>query len=164
MFVYYFVLIAPGRFEEVERGLLEALRGLPDAADVAYRKGEEIRARLGLKDGIAKKVRLHVGEPVRNDGLLTIPLSWEATGAPGLFPRMDAELVASTVGPDLTHVAFRGSYQPPLGAVGRALDRAVLHRVAEASVKGFVDRIGDAVTDRLGTEARAEVGGGERDG
>lgn len=164
VFVYYYALIGPGRFEEVEHALLDTLDGLPEAADVAYRNGEELRARLGGKDGFAKEVRLHVGAPVRNDGLLTLPLSWEATGTPGLFPRMDGELVSSTVGPDLTHLAFRGSYRPPLGVMGRALDRAVFHRVAETSVKRFVDRLAAAVTDRLANHARVEGRGGERDG
>jgi hypothetical protein len=30
-----------------------------------------------------------------------------------------------------------------MGAVGRMLDRALLHRVAEATVKDFLDRVGE---------------------
>jgi hypothetical protein len=34
------------------------------------------------------------------------------------------------------------SYQPPGGEAGRIGDRAVLHRVAHATVKDFADRVG----------------------
>jgi hypothetical protein len=162
MFIYYFV-VAPGPFEDVERALLDVLVGLPGQADVAYREGEELRSRLRSGQGaVAKTVRLHVGNPHQQDGQVRIPLTWEATGTPGLFPRMDADLVLAAVGPELTHVEFRGTYRPPLGPVGRALDRALLHRVAEASVKSFVDQLAAALLERMGRTAGAE--GGEGDG
>jgi hypothetical protein len=158
MFTYYFVE-APGRFEEVEPALLEILDGLPEAADVAYRHGEELRSRIGPGSSpIAKAVRLDVGRPDRQDGQLTIPLTWKATGTPGLFPRMDADLVLAAVGPERAHLEFRGSYQPVLGPVGWVIDRTLLHRVAEASVKGFVDRLAAALEERV--RERAPHGAG----
>lgn len=150
--MYYFVVLAPGPFEHVDRALREVLEGngLHGAAQVGYRKGEELRTRLGLGNGpVAKTVRLEVGSPIRGEDEITIPLTWEATGAPDLFPRMEADLVLSALGPDLTHLAFRGSYRPPLGRVGRALDRALLHRLAETSVKGFVDGLAGSLSGRI---------------
>jgi hypothetical protein len=35
--------------------------------------------------------------------------------------------------------------RPPLGVVGQAIDRVLLHRVAEATVKDFLDRVGRAI-------------------
>ena len=78
---------------------------------------------------------------VRGASTTTLPLEWWATGTTALFPRMDAELTVADLGGSLTQVLFQGNYQPPLGSVGRMLDRAVLHRFAEVSVKDFVDRI-----------------------
>ncbi len=151
MFVYYFVAISPGEYAEVESAALHTLDGLPGAAEVAYREGEELRAQLGVGNGsVAKTVRLHVGAPVRGERQTVIPLRWEATGTSGLFPRMDAELVLNDLGPGLTHLAFRGSYDPPLGPVGRFLDRAILHRVAELTVKNLVDRLAAAIADGMG--------------
>jgi hypothetical protein len=155
MFTYYFVVV-PGLFEDVERALLELLDGLPGHADVAYREGEELRTRLRPGDrAIAKTVRLYLGNPHHQDDQVRIPLTWEATGTPGLFPRMDADLVLAAVGPELTHLEFRGTYRPPLGPIGRALDRALLHRVAEASVKSFVDRLASAMLERMRRTAGA---------
>jgi hypothetical protein len=36
-----------------------------------------------------------------------------------------------------------------MGVVGRALDRALLHRVAEATIKDFLDRVGENVQGRI---------------
>ena len=147
MFVYYYVhLNRP--FEEVEHRLLGITNGFEGLAGAAYRDGEEIHARLATSvehARIAKTIRLKVGAPRRGDDETTMPLTWEATGTPGLFPRMEADLVIANIGPHLTQVTLRGSYDPPLGALGRALDRTLFHRVAEASVKGFLDRIAAAI-------------------
>lgn len=158
MFVYYYVLVSRP-FPEVEGDLLALLGGLDGWATAAYRDGEELRARLavgGERSPIAKTVRLEVGTPLRGMTETAVPLSWEATGTPGLFPRMEADLVVAALGPTLTQIALRGSYRPPLGALGRALDRALLHRIAEASVKGFVDRIARGLEE--GSRARVERG------
>lgn len=150
MFVYYFAAIAAGEFADVERAALEALDGLPGAADVAYREGEDLRAQLGLNGRpVAKTVRLEVGAPLRGERQTLVPMRWEATGASGLFPRMDAELVLAEMGPGLTHLAFRGSYEPPLGPVGRFMDRALLHRLAELTVKSLVDRLAATIVERV---------------
>ncbi len=142
MFIYYFVHLDRS-FGEARAQLLEVLSGLDGMAAAAYREGEEIRAklRLGEYPAVAKVVRLEVGEPVGEDETMLLPIVWKATGTPGLFPRMEAEVVLAELGPVLTQLSLRGSYRPPLGPLGRVLDRALLHRVAEASVKGFVDRV-----------------------
>jgi hypothetical protein len=142
MFIYYFVhLNRP--LDEVRGTLLGVLDGLDEMAAAAYREGEEIRARISVGESpvIAKAVRLEVGEPIGKDETMFLPIVWEATGTPGLFPRLEAELVLAALGPGLTQLSLRGSYRPPLGQIGRVLDRTLLHRVAEASVKGFVDRL-----------------------
>jgi hypothetical protein len=36
-----------------------------------------------------------------------------------------------------------------MGAVGRVFDRALLHRVAEATVKDFMDSVGETVSARV---------------
>ncbi|MGZ8756068.1 MAG: hypothetical protein ACXW15_12870 [Acidimicrobiia bacterium] len=146
MFIYYFAQLRRP-FEKVEDRVCRLLRDLTGWADAAYRDGEEIRARVGVggKRGvIAKTVTLDVGRPVRTPHQTMFPLSWRATGAPGLFPQMNADLTVARLGPDMTQIGFSGSYEPPGGPVGQAIDGALLHRIAESSVKGFVDRIAEA--------------------
>lgn len=148
MFVYYFAQLHQP-FEKAEGHISRLLDDLIGWADAAYRHGEELRARVGVggkRPLIAKTVTLHVGRPVRSPNQTTIPLAWQATGAPGLFPRMHADLTVSRLGPEMAQLGFSGSYEAPGGPVGQAIDEALLHRIAEASVKSFIDQIADAVS------------------
>ena len=139
MFIQYYGIVERP-FSDVEADLLSIGDALAESADVAYRHGEGLAVRIG-GGAVAKTVLLDLRAPTRGESTTTLPLEWWATGTPGLFPRMEAELTVADMGGSLTQVLFQGNYQPPLGSVGRILDRAVLHRFAEASVKDFVDRI-----------------------
>lgn len=139
MFVQYYGMVERP-FAEVERDLLDLGDALAGPADSAYRLGEGLLVKIG-GGGVAKTVLLDLKSPVRGDGMTSVPLEWWATGTPGLFPRMEAELTVAEMGATLTQVRFQGTYQPPLGPVGRILDRTLFGRFAEASVKDFVDRI-----------------------
>ena len=145
--IYYFTDIdAP--FGVAEPRLLRALPDLDGLAEGAYREGEARRARLGAevtKVQAPAFVRLVVGTPTKGPGRLTVPLYWTAEGPTALFPKMDADLMLATLGPDATQLSLQGSYTPPMGAVGRALDRMLMHRVAQSSVKGFVDRVAASI-------------------
>lgn len=150
MFVEYFSHVE-GSLIEVEDALLATVDLVPEWAEHAYRNGEDMRVRIGPRteqSAIAKKVRLQIGSASRGNGAKTFPLYWEAVGTPGLFPKMTGDLVLAPVGSNLTQVKLRGSYEPPLGAAGKTLDRYVFHRFAEASVKDFVDRIVAALQAR----------------
>lgn len=139
MFVSYFGMV-DRPFSEVETELLAIGDALGDSADSAYRLGEGLCIKIG-GGSVAKTVLLDLRAPVRGQAATTLPLEWWATGTPALFPRMEGQLTIADMGESLTQVQFQGTYQPPLGSVGRMLDRAVLHRFAEASVKDFVDRV-----------------------
>ncbi|TMK53971.1 MAG: hypothetical protein E6G59_04425 [Actinobacteria bacterium] len=158
MFVYYYIHVERP-FEEVEPALLRMIPGLRGWAEDAYRDGEHLHTRVGTRGGIlAKSVEVTAGSPVRGASETWIPIRWEATGAPSLFPSLEADVVAAYVGASLTQIALRGTYQAPFGRVGEALDRALLHRIAEASVKAFVDRIAESIGSDLlprVTEGRA---------
>lgn len=152
MFLQYFGYVSRP-LGEMERLLADLTDRLQGWAEGSYREGESLMVRLGGSKVVAKTVKLTVGEPVRGDTFARVPLSWEATGTPGLFPTMTADLVLARLDSDLTQVKFEGSYEPPLGVVGRLLDQAVLHRVAEVSVKKLVDRIIEALESNGATTA-----------
>lgn len=159
MFIYYFDLV-DGPFAEVEASLLRCCWTMSGWANLAYRQGERLYARIGTKSGrVAKTVAMTVGEVIRGPNDTVIPVEWQATGAPGLFPRMEGEIVAAGLG-EQTQIAFRGNYHVPLGEVGEALDRWGLHRVAEVSVKSFLDSIASSIRRDLGnTEPQSVLGG-----
>ncbi len=127
--------------EVVER-CIAGSDGLALLADAAYRRGEELA--LGPNPAVAVPVEFTLGVPIVGSNAVAFPVSWRATGATSLFPHMDAELVLSPIG-DATHIEFRGVYTPPLGAVGALLDRVALHRLAEATVRNFMERLVELV-------------------
>ena len=91
---------------------------------------------------VSKLVRVQVRELSWTDKSGGLALRWEATGAGGaLFPVLDADLTLTDFGARGTLVALAGVYRPPLGLVGQALDRAVLHRIAVATIKDFLARV-----------------------
>jgi hypothetical protein len=154
MFARYFVELAMGA-ERVEAALLRSPETwVPGLARDANHHGDALLAEVGFGDDVrvARKVEIEFGEPVRMPSKTVIPLRWEAAGAAGLFPALEADLEIAPLGPSRTQVAMSARYVPPLGAVGRAIDRAVLFRVAEATLKDFLDHVADAL------EAQAEDG------
>ena len=49
------------------------------------------------------------------------------------------------MGAHQSEVRFSGSYDPPLGSVGRRLDRLLLHQLAEATVRALLRQLVAAV-------------------
>jgi hypothetical protein len=43
-------------------------------------------------------------------------------------------------------LTLTGVYRPPLGTVGAGLDQAILHRVAVATIRDFLGRVGAAIS------------------
>jgi hypothetical protein len=85
--------------------------------------------------------------------MTSLPLTWEPIGMEGLLPRLEADLEVGSLGGGRTQLAISARYRPPLGAVGRAVDRVLLHRVAEATVKDFLDRVGAAIMAKVTSPA-----------
>ena len=60
---------------------------------------------------------------------------------PNLFPLMKAELSIYPLTASETQLDFFGLYEPPFGAVGKAMKAIVGHRIAEVSVHRFVSDV-----------------------
>ena len=135
---------------------------LQDATSASQEHADEVVTRLRVPVGgfeLGRDVRIHVGDFETPEPLRTrVGLSWQATDVAGLFPAVDAslEVAALSEHPPRTQITLVGTYEPPLGIVGAAVDRALLHRVAESAVHTFVRE----VTARLTERARATVSTG----
>lgn len=130
---------------DVEKALDRLRSDLEGWADVAYREGEELQAKVGPSESLAKVVTLEIGVAEIHSYGLSYPIHWSAAGARLLFPELKADLILSKRGKDRTELTLRGTYQPPMGILGRIADRAVLGRVAEATVKTWMDRLAAAL-------------------
>jgi hypothetical protein len=67
-----------------------------------------------------------------------IDLEWEAATRPHLFPFMKGQLTLYPLTPTETQLDFSGTYEPPLGVLGSAMNTVIGHRLAESSVHRFV--------------------------
>ena len=147
MFARYFVEL-PVEPAEVERALTHAPQDwLTGIASKANFRGDALLAEVGFGEDVrvARQVAIEFGQPVRIAGKTVLPLRWTATGSAGLFPSLEADLEVAPLAENHTQLAMSARYVPPLGSIGRMIDRAVLFRVAEATLKDFLDRVGGAL-------------------
>jgi len=122
---------------------------LSPLAVAAAEEGDALRIRLGPLSALpllSKTARVTLGEPAGTTDDVIVPLSWEATGPRGAFPVLHGDLRVAPLGAQRTQITLEGRYEPPLGAIGRRLDTIVLHRVAEASVRNFLELVARALT------------------
>jgi hypothetical protein len=126
---------------------------LTGPAEDAYGPG---LTRVGVA-GVSKLVRVQVRELSWTDQTAALALRWEATGTGGtLFPVLDADLTLTRAGVG-TILAMAGSYRPPLGALGEVLDRAILRRVATATIRSFLTQVAAKITGRLDSNGAGSV-------
>jgi hypothetical protein len=79
-----------------------------------------------------------------------LQLEWEAATMPRLFPFMRAELAIYPLTSTETQLDFQGVYEPPFGALGKAVNAVVGHRIAEASVHRFVSDVAEYLRQAVG--------------
>lgn len=90
---------------------------------------------------VRKRVTVELGEPVKTSTWTVIPLTWKATFPKQLFPVMTGKIELAPVDKEVTRLTVSGMYQPPLGKLGEQLDEALMHTVAEATVKELAESI-----------------------
>lgn len=152
MFVRYFLeLTRP--FEDVERALLSRPEDwVPGLARAAEARGQHLLAEVGFgPDGrrVTKEVEIELGQWIRFPTKTVLPMTWRATTAEALFPLFESDIEVGPLGPGWTQLSVSARYRPPLGALGRMIDRVLMHRVAEATVKDFLDRAGEALLEAV---------------
>ena len=159
MFARYFVELAiePTTVTDLLRRSPQSW--LPGLATEATHHGDVLLAKVGFghEVRIERKVEITLGVPVELASKTVLPLQWTPSGASGLFPALEADLEIARLADSRTQLAMSARYDPPLRALGRVLDRAILSRVAEATIKDFLDRVANAIIAEHGTPSQAAV-------
>ena len=143
-------------FNAAQARLANLARGglLRRASEGAHRWGAD-QAQVGPLDalpGMSRLVKVHVRHLVTHDDSAVWALRWETTGTTGaLLPILDADITLTRAGEQATVLAVSGSYRPPLGSLGAGLDRAIMHLVAEATIRAFARQIGAAIVNPAAT-------------
>jgi len=138
-------------YERVHDALKQdALKVFQSATKAAASRAQSVAAELhldiggvGVKSDIKIFVR-NVEEKVRDsrsNPSTRLVLEWEAATKPHLFPLMKAELSIYPLTATETQLDFWGHYEPPFGAVGKAINAIIGHRIAEVSVHRFVSDV-----------------------
>lgn len=140
----------------------DALRGDPQglfnratthAASRARSVVASLHVELGSLD-LAADVVIEVGgiterEHASSKLVTVVELSWTGARSPGLFPAMRAELRVFPLSSAETQLELIGTYDPPLGVLGDAIDALVMHRVADASVHRFLTEVAEQLRSEL---------------
>lgn len=151
-------------YEQVRALLVEDPRRLfQRATTVATSRAQALRAQLHASLGpleLATEVEISVSavEEARSslDGpAARIVLEWHAARATGAFPVMHAVLWAYALTPTETQLELEGTYAPPLGVVGKAVDAVIGNRIAQASMHRFIQEIAARVREELSAPAVA---------
>jgi len=136
-----------GRFVDAEKWLAVL-------AGAAEGDGESMRILIGptwVGGHISRRVDVTLG-PTRERGEARVmQLEWKAIGLASALPVLNGDLELAPLGSRHCRLTLAASYLPPFGELGRALDRALLHRVAQSTVRSFLERLASSL----------EVDGGE---
>jgi hypothetical protein len=146
----------PFPVRRVERALLHSPETwVLKLARKAGRRGDLLLAEVGFGThgrGLRKSVLIELGTPYRLASKTVLPIRWRATGPRALFPEMEAELGILALDAKRTQLSFDGRYEPPFAVVGRGIDGILLHQVAEATAKDFVEAVARAVESMIAAE------------
>lgn len=122
---------------------------LAETSQAACEGGAGGLLRVGPAGPVAAKlVQVRFLDPVSRGDVMTVGLRWEAAGAAGaLFPVLDANISISPAGGEAARLALAGSYRPPLGHLGAGLDRAIMHKVATATMHCLLQSVAEALVN-----------------
>ena len=147
-------------YEKVRAALTADTAGVFGAATrAATVRAEAVAAALRINLGgfeIGAHITLSIRDveepPYTNESsrVLRVPIEWEATNKPRLFPLMNAVLSVYPLTATETQLDFLGRYEPPLGTLGNVIDVIAGHKLAEASVHRFVADVAGHLRHILG--------------
>ncbi len=138
-------------YEQVREALSkDALAVFQSATKAAASRARSIASELRVEVGgigveadiiiSVKKIEEKASDAVASP-VTRLQLEWQAAKMPSLFPLMKADLSIYPLTATETQLDFSGLYEPPLGAVGKAVNAIAGHRIAEVSVHRFVSDV-----------------------
>jgi hypothetical protein len=90
---------------------------------------------------VHKRVTVELGQLETKGDWTNMPISWKATFPEHLFPALVGSLELAPVNAKVTRLTLSGMYEAPLGRLGALIDDAIMHSVAEATVREITESI-----------------------
>jgi len=127
------------------------------SGSAGFGEGSTILARAGI-GGLTKAVAVETIPAYLRGAVVVVPIRWVAAGPmSGAFPVLDANLELSAV-ESQTDLVLIGSYRPPLGKLGEAIDRILLKSVARATVRNFLAQLAEVAIAIVAAPNASEPG------
>ncbi len=138
-------------------GILAGDGVLLRTSEVAY--GEGITGMVeaaGPAAGLSRLAGVCLEDLADTEECVRIALRWEAIAADGkLFAALDAALMLTPAGEQITVLALAGAYRRQPGRAGAELDRAIVCRFAAAAIRSFMARMACALVHPAGAAGPA---------
>lgn len=90
---------------------------------------------------VSRRTEVGVGPVQRFADGVTVHVDWKGAQHPEVYPQLDGHVRVERRREGGLRLRFDARYTPPAGRLGATMDRAVMHNVAESSVRDFVDRV-----------------------
>jgi hypothetical protein len=128
---------------------------LAKLASAAEKDGEALLLQIGPEWAhglLTREVEVNLGSSRERGGISVIALEWSATDLTGMFPTLSGDLDLAPLGPHSCRLTLAASYLPPFGGIGRALDHALMRRVAQSTIRSFLVRVATTLEEDEGRE------------
>lgn len=127
-------------------------------ASTAWNDERDVVSHVGPGDRLVKRAVVVTVGPVRSreNGVTSVPIHWEDRSHPALFPTLDADLVVTPLPGDKARLELLARYDPPFGLAGRVIDDALLHGLAESTVRAFLTQATAVLQDAAASDERSE--------
>jgi len=102
---------------------------------------------------VQKHVVVSLGKPTRTTTWTVIPMDWKATFPKQLFPSMSGRIELAPVDKTISRLTVSGMYEPPLGKLGRQLDKTLMQGIADTTIK----ELAESIAQRIDTAASAHA-------
>ena len=110
----------------------------------------------GPAAGLSRLAAVGLADLADTDHCARMALRWEALAADGkVFPALEADVMLTPAGEQITLLAVAGTYRRPSGWAGAELDQAIVRRCAAATIRGFMARIACALVRPAGATGPA---------
>lgn len=92
---------------------------------------------------IKRRIEVRLGPVQRFAYGVTVHIQWKAARHSELYPELEGHLRLEGRQPSGSSLRLDARYAPPGGRLGATMDRALMHHVAESSVRDFLARVAD---------------------
>jgi hypothetical protein len=136
---------------------------LPEIVRASNRRGLEMVLKVGLNIGrhrIDREVTLDITSAHQLGDTCVTSIAWAPKAEHSMLPSLEGTVEVAPLGEDRAQLAISANYRPPLSWLGAVADRALLRRVAEATIKDFLDRVAFGVEAQLREARRVDPPGG----